>query len=135
MRSINLDQLVSRIDDAFGAAMAFTDTPLAEAELEALHRVFGNDGYQAYLQDEINRQVIRDYLANAVRLGYLGEPGLEQYCELVETVEGRAQLALHMIVRAVEDAAYLPAEVQQADRVALNPDQEEAPVQLELVRP
>jgi hypothetical protein len=133
VNSISLDQLVARIDAAFGATLAFTDTPLAGADIDALERLFGNDGFQAYLQDEINRQVIRDYLANAVRLGYLGEPGLEQYCELIATIDGRALLALHMIVHAVEDAAYLPAEVQQVERAALEADQGE-PVQLELVR-
>ena len=62
---MQLDEIVNWINAAFGEV---TPRP-AYSDVEALKKIFGNSGYQRYLQDQGNRQIIRDYLTNAVVLG------------------------------------------------------------------
>jgi hypothetical protein len=69
--------------------------------------VFGDDGFQGYLQDQVNRQIIRDYLTNAVLLGFLCEEGLAALMEKVASSEGRAAMSLHMLMSSVESASEL----------------------------
>ena len=64
-----------------------------EKDIEALKRVFADEGYQIYLQDQVNRQIIRDYLTNAVMLGILSEDRLEAFTDLVATEGGRAAMS------------------------------------------
>jgi len=104
---LHLDDIIERIEHAFGEAPPFSDRPLVEQDVEALERVFGDKGYQAYLQDQVNRQVIRHYLTNAVMLGFLGEERLAAFGSQVATSEGRATLSLHMLMSSVEDASDL----------------------------
>lgn len=104
---MHLDKLIERIERSFGEAPPFSDRTLEEPDIEALERVFGDDGYQAYLQDQVNRQIIRDYLTNAVLLGFLGEEGLASLAEQVASSAGRAALSLHMLMNSVENASEL----------------------------
>ena len=104
---MQLNRLMDRIDYAFGEDEPFTQEPLQDAERNTLSRVFGDLGYQRYLQDQVSRQVIRDYLANAVLLGHLSEQELENYSPLLATSESRGELALQMVVASVEQVREL----------------------------
>lgn len=104
---MHLDKLVERIDLAFGEATAFSDCPLVKRDIEVLGRVFGDDGFQVYLQDQVNRQIIRDFLTNAVLLGFLSESDFVALTEQVACSVGRAALSLHMLMSSVENASEL----------------------------
>lgn len=102
---MHLDEIVSWIDGAFGAVSPSPEHP----DVEILKGIFGDRGYQRYLQDQINRQIIRDYLTNAVVLGVITEGGLAAFASQVVSEEGRATLALYMLMSSVEEAKDLPA--------------------------
>ncbi len=104
---MNLDTIVQRIEEAFGSTLPSPASPLQDGDLEVLARLFGDDGFQDYLQDEISRQIIRDYLTNAVILGFIRVENLDGLGELVDTPEHRAALSLHMLMSSVEEAASL----------------------------
>ena len=106
---MHLDQIVSHIDRAFGEELPFSDQSLQDSDREVLGRIFGDRGYQRYLQDQVNRQIIRDYLANAVVLGHLPEQALDGLAQYIASREGRSALALHMLMSSVEQAAELAA--------------------------
>ena len=67
--NLQLDEITRRINLAFGEDLPFSRAELVEDDLQALERVFGDEGYQQFLQDQVNRQIIRDYLINAILLG------------------------------------------------------------------
>ncbi len=102
---MHLDEIVNWIDGAFGAV---PPTP-EHASVETLKDILGDRGYQRYLQDQVNRQIIRDYLTNAVVLGVITEGGLAAFASQVVSEEGRATLALYMLMSSVEEAKDLPA--------------------------
>lgn len=108
MKSVQLDQLVERIDQAFGTDMPFTEGALSEGDIATLNRVFADGGYQRYLQDQVNRQIIRDYLANAVVLNVISEEKVAACARRAASVEGRSELSLHMLMNSVEQADQLP---------------------------
>ena len=122
MSEISLDDLIDSIDIAFGAEVPCPREQADTAEL-----------FQEWLHDQVSRQVIRDYLVNAVRLKFLGRSGLGDYLVLLGDPDNRALLSLHMVMSSVEDAALLAADVSGAELVSLEAD-DPAPVQLELVR-
>lgn len=101
---MQLNEIIGWIDSAFGV----TPTLPGEGDVDALKRVFTGKSYQRYLQDQVNRQIIRDYLANAVLLGIISEGGLAAFALQLSTEEGRASLALHMLMSSVDEAADLP---------------------------
>ncbi|MFV0275717.1 MAG: hypothetical protein ACK5HY_00800 [Parahaliea sp.] len=108
MDSVQLDQLVERIDSAFGRNnMPFTQKKLTEGEIDTLNRVFSDTGYQRYLQDQVNRQIIRDYLTNAVLLELIKESDIEELARHAASVEGRSALSLYMLMSSVEQAGEL----------------------------
>jgi len=104
---LHLDKIIERIDRAFGEAPAFPDHPLVGRDIEVLGHVLGGDSFQVYLQDQVNRRIIRDYLINAVVLGFLCEKSLAALMEQVTCSEGRAALSLHMLMSSVESASEL----------------------------
>jgi len=97
---LHLDEIVSWIDRAFGAVSLNVE----HADVEVLKQILGERGYQSYLQDQVNRQIIRDYLTNAVVLGVITEGGLAAFAAQVATEDARATLALHMLMSSVEEA-------------------------------
>lgn len=133
MTSVHLDQLVERIDQAFGSDMPFTERVLSEGDIATLNRIFSDSGYQRYLQDQVNRQIIRDYLANAVVLDLIDEVTLGAITRQVATTEGRSALSLHMLMSSVEQANDLPV---GADPEPLKPlrDKAGASSHLNLIR-
>ena len=119
---MHLDQIVERIDQAFGGELPFSGQPLEPTDQEALNRVFGDAGFQDYLQDQVNRQVIRDYLTNAIVLGYLTEEALAPFTRQMGRVEGRSALSLQMLMSSVEQAGDLAAAVGHDRLVSLDQD-------------
>jgi hypothetical protein len=101
---LQLDEIVSWIDGAFGAV----SPGVAQSEVDVLKRIFGDPGYQRYLQDQVNRQIIRDYLTNAVVLGEITEGGLAAFASQLVSEDSRASLALFMLMSSVEEAKDLP---------------------------
>ncbi|MFK7977999.1 MAG: hypothetical protein AB8C02_17845 [Halioglobus sp.] len=104
---MQLNEIIDWVDGAFGEGFASVDI----SDVGALQQLFEGEGYQRYLQDQVNRQIIRDYLANAVLLGVLSESGLPAFATQLSTEEGRSSLALHMLMCSVDDALdLLPAD-------------------------
>lgn len=133
MNPLELNDIIDRIDGAFGAELPFSQQALTEEDRYALARVFGDSGYQDYLQDQVNRQIIRDYLTNALILGYITEDGLESVAEQLASESGRATLSLHMLMRSVEEAADLPLGPAPEPLKPLRPD-DSSPPHFRLVR-
>lgn len=102
---MHLDEIINWIDGAFGNDAPAEETP----NVEAMKELLGDSSYQRYLQDQVNRQIIRDYLVNALVLGIITEGGLPAFARQINTEEGRATMALYMLMSSVEDARDLPA--------------------------
>ncbi len=126
---IDLDQIAGAIDDAFGVPLPVAGGATGEAELAALRRAFESDDFQAWLQDEIHRQIIRDYLLNAAQLGLVDDAAMARYRRILASADGRALLALHMVVSPVEHAGSLPDDVLREELHLLRPDGD-SPLQL-----
>lgn len=107
MEHLHLDRLVEQLEGAFGEELPFSSGDLSLGQVDVLQQVFGDEGYQAYLQDQVNRQIIRDFLVNAVLLGFLPQQALVDIAGQVGTRESRASLSLHMLMTSVEQAAEL----------------------------
>jgi hypothetical protein len=104
---VHLDEIVNWIDRAFGEE--FQEYALEERQdVETLRQFLGSEGYQRHFRDQVNRQIIRDYLTNAVVLGVITEGGLAAFASQIDSEEGRATLALYMLMSSVEDARDLP---------------------------
>ncbi|MFK8047240.1 MAG: hypothetical protein AB8B81_02280 [Halioglobus sp.] len=110
MDQLQIDDIVRRIDGSFGEELPFSGRALTENDIEVLQRIFGDGGFQDYLDDQANRQIIRVYLTNAIILGFLPEMQVEDYSHQIESREGRAALSLHILMNSVEDAHTLPVE-------------------------
>ncbi len=119
MEQLQLDRLVELLEGAFGEELPFSSGDLSSGQIEVLRQVFGDDGYQSYLQDQVNRQIIRDFTVNAVMLGILPEQSIAGISRQVATREGRAALSLHMLMSSVEQAVELvaPQEPEQLSRL------------------
>lgn len=124
---MQLDEITSRIDLAFGAELPIAGQPLVEVELQALQHLLRDATYQEYLQDQVSRQIIRDYLTNAVLLGFLAEDDLAGFADQVASHEGRNVLSLHMLMSSVEDADSLRQEGAVRPLQPLRPDGDSAP--------
>ena len=121
MEELQLDRLVEQLDGAFGEELPFSSGELSAGQVEALTEVFGDHGYQDYLQDQVNRQIIRDFLVNAVMLGFLSQSSIDNIAGQVASREGRASLSLHMLMSSVEQAAELVAADEPGRLEALSP--------------
>jgi hypothetical protein len=130
---LRLDKVVNDIDQAFGPELRFAELPPSDEENAVLGRIFGDRGFQAYLQDQVNRQIIRDYLTNAVLLGFVTDRRLAFYTGRAGTSDGRALLSLHMLMSSVEDAEYLPVD-GDSDRLQPLQGAADSPPHMELVR-
>lgn len=118
---MQLDEITTRIDRAFGEELPVSRRPLEESDLRTLEHVFGDESFQHYLQDQVCRQIIRDYLTNAVLLGHLSPGDLECFADQVKTQEGRSALSLHMLMTSVEEADTLPGVGVMASLKPLKP--------------
>ena len=101
---MHFDEIVDWIDSAIGL-----ESPACESgEIDALNRIMGSTGFKRYMQDQVNRQIIRDYLTNAVVLGEITTGGLAAFAPQMASEESRATLALFMLMSSVEEAKDLP---------------------------
>ena len=125
--------MVAQIEDAFGDTPPFTSTDLAQGDRDVLLRVFGDEGYQIYLQDQVNRQIIRDYLTNAMMLGFVPEQEISAMEAMLGNQESRAALSLHMLMSSVEQAPELLAKGTPAPLEPLQPDPD-SPPHMRLIR-
>ena len=107
---MQLEKLVACIDQVLGEELPVTAEPLADPERETLQRIFSGEDFQGYLQDQVNRQIIRDYLTNAVVLGHVPETEVEALGGSLDSPQARAAMSLHMLMSAVEEAPELLAE-------------------------
>ena len=108
---MHLDEIVNWIDGIFG-----DESPVTEhAHAVTLRGVLGDQGYQRYFQDQVNRQIIRDYLTNAVVLGVISVGGLAAFASQMVTEDGRSALSLYMLMSSVEEAKDLPAINNEAE--------------------
>ena len=121
MEQLQLDRLVQHLEGAFGEEMPFSSGELSLGQVDVLRQVFGDHGYQSYLQDQVNRQIIRDFTINAVQLGFLPEHGVGLISRQVATREGRAALSLNMLMSSVEQAAELLAQQEPEQLSMLKP--------------
>lgn len=124
---LQIDDIVRRIDGSFGEELPFSGRALTEKDIEVLQRIFGDGGFQDYLDDQTNRQIIRVYLTNAIILGFLPEMQVEVYTRQIETREGRAALSLHILMHSVEDAHTLPVEPEPESLNNLRPERGSPP--------
>lgn len=132
MEQVQIDEIVRDIETAFGPETPFMGRPLTTTEFDSLKTVFGDAGYQEYLQDQVHRQIIRDYLTNARLLNCICEDGFSSLMQHAATVDGRASLSLHMLMRSVEEAADIPAQASQGEWQLLRETKATRP-QLELI--
>ncbi len=130
---MQLEKLVERIESAFGEAFASSGGVVSVEDRAALERVFSEAGYQDFLQDQVNRQIIRDYLTNAVILGYVPEQDIDGFAQYAATREGRSSLSLHMLMSSVEEAGELLARGVPARLEPLQPGAD-APPHIHLIR-
>ncbi len=130
---MQLEKLVERIESAFGEAFASSGEAVSVEDRAALERVFSEAGYQDFLQDQVNRQIIRDYLTNAVILGYVPEQDIDGFAQYAATREGRSSLSLHMLMSSVEEAGELLARGVPARLEPLQPGAD-APPHIHLIR-
>lgn len=130
---MQLEQLVEHIESVFGDELPASGTKVSAEDQAVLQRVFGEEGYQCYLQDQVNRQIIRDYLTNAVVLGYVSEQGLERIGDGASTPEGRSALSLHMLMSSIEEADELLDRGVPAQLERLQPDPD-SPPHMRLIR-
>lgn len=131
---MQLDQVVERIDLAFGEELPFSERVLTAEDRTVLDRVFSDQGYQGYMQDQVNRQIIRDYLLNAMLLGFLDEEQLASITPRISTPEGRANLSLNMLMSSVEQAAEVLAAGAAEDLSPLRPEPG-SPPHIRLIHP
>lgn len=130
---MQLEKLVAFIDQALGEELPVTAEHLAEPERETLQRIFTGEDFQVYLQDQVNRQIIRDYLTNAVVLGYVPETEVEALGGALRSPQARAAMSLHMLMSAVEEAPELLADGVPPPLEPLQPEGE-SPPHIHLVR-
>lgn len=102
--TLHLNEISNWIDRAFGEA----SPAVGDEDMEVLSSIFTRDSFDRYMRDQVNRQIIRDYLTNAVVLGVISEGGLAAFAPEVADEEGRSVLALYMLMSSVEEAKDLP---------------------------
>ena len=110
---MHLDEIAGWINSAFGD---ISPRP-APADEDALQRIFGDAGFQRYLKDQVNRQIIRDYLTNAVVLGEIPQAGLAAFAAQMASEDSRATLALFMLMSSIEEAKDLPVESSDVEEL------------------
>ena len=115
MNQVQLDKIAQRIELSFGNTLPMMGQKLNESDDDAFRRVLTDPTYQTYLRDQVNRQIIRDYLVNAVMFGYISDERFVELAQLARTSEGRSSLSLHMLMSSVEAANdLLPQVIQQS---------------------
>ena len=102
---MQLDKIANQITVALGNDLPFMDREPSGAERECLDGVFGDSGFQAYMEDQINRRMITDYLMNAMLQGYIDHFQLAHVLEYCRTPEDRVGVAIQMLMASVTEAS------------------------------
>ena len=121
VNQVQLGKIAERIESSFGDTLPMTGQQLNESDDDAFRRVLTDPTYQTYLQDQVNRQIIRDYLVNAVMLGYISDERFLELSQLASTSQGRSTLSLHMLMSSVEAANDLLPQVIQESLKSMEP--------------
>ncbi len=121
MTHLQLDEIAKRIERAFGEELPVTEQSLGGVDGATLDRVFQHPVYHSYMQDQINRQIIRDYLVNAVVLGCINDENFSALSAVATSCEGRSTLSLHMLMMSVEAANEILPELDPSGLKALRP--------------
>ncbi len=121
MNPVQLDEIVKQLEHSFGDDLPAASGALVEASEKLLSELQRDDMYQAYLQDQINRQIIRDFLVNASILDCISDENFLALTAKAGTPEGRSALSLHMLMSSVEDANQIVGEIGQAGLKAMKP--------------
>ena len=103
---MQLDDLVNSIERQFGA-----DEPPCAGP--------GEHGFEVYLEDQVNRRIIRDFFINAIVLGHLPRDAVIRLGGSMATPQCRGPLAPNLLMMAVEDAASLLRTPPDIDLVPL----------------
>ena len=111
MNQLQLNEIVQRIEGCFGDELPLTGQAVGKSEQEVLDRLLKDEGYQAHLQDQHNRQTIRDYLVNAVVSGGITDENFSALSQLAQSIEGRSSLSLYMLMSSVYAANELLPEI------------------------
>ena len=118
---LQLDEIVQQIEQSFGEELPVASSTLVETGEKLLHELQRDDMYQAYLQDQTNRQIVRDFLVNAVMLGCISGENFAALSVKAGTREGRSALSLHMLMSSVEDANKIVGEIGQGRLELMKP--------------
>ncbi|MFT6050513.1 MAG: hypothetical protein ACI9B9_000150 [Halioglobus sp.] len=121
MNQVQLDKIAERIETSFGSTLPMMGQQLNESDDDAFRRVLTDPTYQTYLQDQVNRQIIRDYLVNAVMFGYISDERFLELSQLASTSQGRSTLSLHMLMSSVEAANDLLPQVIKESLKSMQP--------------
>jgi len=116
VKHVHLDELVLRIEQGFGEDLPL---PASETDRDAVVRLLQHPGFAPFLQDQINRQIIKDYLVNAVMLDCITEDNFAALSRQSGSDEGRCTLSLQMLMKSVEAANEIPSEIHKVERKAL----------------
>lgn len=111
MNQLQLNEIVHRIESCFGDQLPLTSQAVGEFEQDVLDRLLKDEAYQTHLQDQFNRQIIRDYLVNAVVSGGITDENFSALSQLAQSIEGRASLSLYMLMSSVDAANELLPEI------------------------
>jgi hypothetical protein len=122
VNQLQLNELVHRIEGCFGEELPVTGEPMSPVEQEILDRLIQGEAYQAHAQDKFNRQVIRDYLVNAVVLGAITDENFSALSKLAQSIEGRSSLSLYMLMSSVDAANELLPDIGLEDLRELRPE-------------
>jgi hypothetical protein len=121
VNQVQLDKIAERIETSFGSTLPMMGQQLNESDDDAFRRVLTDPTYQTYLQDQVNRQIIRDYLVNAVMFGYISDERFLELSQLASTSQGRSTLSLHMLMSSVEAANDLLPQVIKESLKSMQP--------------
>jgi hypothetical protein len=122
VNQLQLNELVHRIEGCFGEELPVTGEPMSPVEQEILDRLIQGEAYRAHAQDQFNRQVIRDYLVNAVVLGAITDENFSALSKLAQSIEGRSSLSLYMLMSSVDAANDLLPDIGLEDLKELRPE-------------
>ncbi len=122
MNQLQLNELVHRIEDSFGEELPVTGEPVSPVDREVLDRLIVGEPYKAHLQDQFNRQIIRDYLVNAVVLGVITDENFAALSKLAQSIEGRSSLSLYMLMSSVDAANELVPDAGLEELRELRPE-------------
>lgn len=113
MNQLQLNEIAQRIESCFGDQLPLTSETMDEYAQGVLDRLLKDETYQAHQQDQFNRQIIRDYLVNAVVLGSITDENFSALSQLAQSIEGRSSLSLYMLMFSVDAANELLPEIDQ----------------------